>query len=922
MRTVKWIVTGIGFAAVVGVSQTDVGADSPRPEASIRQQVLQAYAQLPLAFIENRGQVDSRVRFYAQGPRYAFHLTRDAAVLSFTEESRGVAVALRFLGANPQVTLDGGDRAPGDVNYFLGNDPSRWHTGLPRYSRVVYRELWPGVDMTIGGQPGTLKYDFRLRPRARIADIQLAYDGAQKLTVDAGGALSIETALGVIRDSRPLAYQIVGGARVPVESGYVIKGNRYGFAVGAYDPGRELVIDPGIEYSTFLGGSSHESAYALAVDGAGNAYVTGITQSPDFPTTSGAFDRTGATNNSLEAFVTKLNATGTALIYSTFLGGGNFEWGRAIAIDAAGNAYVAGQTKSSNFPTTSNAFDRSFNVDTCPRCGIDQYDAFVTKLNASGSALVYSTFLGGFDLDDALAIAVDGSGNAYIGGETGSNNFPTTAGAFDRTRNGAFDAFVTKLNAAGSAVVYSTYLGGLEVEFPTGAAVDGSGSAYVAGVTRSADFPATPGAFDTTHNGLFDVFVTKLNATGSALEYSTFIGGSDFDDAGGLAIDAGRNVYVAGGTSSLDYPTTVGAFDRTNAGGDAFVTKLNSTGTALVYSTFVGGATGSSGASDVIVDASGNAWIAGTTTSADFPTTAGTAFDTTINGGADAFLAQLDAGGAALLHGTFLGGRDTDSATDLAFDPGGNVIVAGETMSTDFPTTAGAFDRVWNGDPLIFWADAFITKFAVGSSLPPQPAPAPAAPTLLSPADGATPTQPVSFDWSDVAHAVSYTIQIDDSSAFTVPLVVEQSVSLSQFSTSGLASVQHWWRVRGVNSDGVAGAWSSVRSFTPQGSSPPPPPATTLPAPTLISPANDARFPPGSTITFDWSDVSGAASYTIQIDDTESFAAPLIVNQTTTTSQFTTSTLPTTRMWWRVRANDANGSPGAWSAVRRFEIKQ
>jgi hypothetical protein len=582
---------------------------------------------------------------------------------------------------------------------------------------------------------------------------------------------------------------------------------------------------------------------------------------------------------------------------------------------------VAGQTKSSDFPTTGSAFDRTFNIDTCPRCGIDQYDAFVAKLNASGSGLVYSTFLGGFDLDDALAIAIDGSGNAYIGGETGSSNFPTTAGAFDTTRNGAFDAFVTKLNASGSALVYSTYLGGLEVEFVVGAAVDASGNAYMAGITRSADFPTTPGAFDTTQNGLFDVFVTKLNATGSALEYSTFIGGLDFDNAGDLAIDAGGNAYVAGATISPDYPTTAGAFDRTLDGGDAFVTKLNPAGSALLYSTFVGG-TDSDGAADVIVDASGNAWITGSTTSADFPTTPGTAFDTTSNGGSDAFLAQLDAGGSALLHGTFLGGASSDWANDLAFDPGGNVIVAGQTMSPDFPTTAGAFDRVWNGDPLIFWGDAFITKFAVGNPLPASPPPAPAAPTLLSPANGATPTQPIAFDWSDVANAVSYTIEIDDWSTFSAPLVVQQSMSVSQFSTGGLATIQHWWRVRGLNSDGVAGAWSSVPTFTPQGGSPPPPPPGTLPAPTLVSPANDARFAPGTTITFDWSDVSGAASYTIQIDDSDSFSAPLIVNQTTTASQFTTSTLPTTRMWWRVRANDASGAPGNWSAVRRFEVKQ
>ncbi len=331
--------------------------------------------------------------------------------------------------------------------------------------------MWPGIDLRLHEQAGTLKYEFRVRAGARSANIRLAYAGATGLSLDGAGALMIGTAMGTLRDVPPVSYQIIGGVRVPVESRYVLHNKNaadaeYGFAVGAgYRPDRELIIDPGIEYSTFLGGSSHELAGGIKVDAAGNAYVAGTTQSPDFPTRPGSFRRTGASSNFSDVFVSKVNAAGTALVYSTFIGGGNFDWGRALAIDAAGNAYVTGQTKSSNFPTTGGAFDRTFNVDTCPRCGINQYDAFVTKLNASGSALVYSTFLGGFDLDDGLGIAVDAAGSAYVTGETASSNFPTTAGAFDRTRNAEFDAFVTKLNAVGSALVYSTYLGGAAVEF-------------------------------------------------------------------------------------------------------------------------------------------------------------------------------------------------------------------------------------------------------------------------------------------------------------------------------------------------------------------------------------------------------------------------------------------------------------------------
>ena len=430
-----------------------------------------------------------------------------------------------------------------------------------------------------------------MRPGARPADIRLAYAGASALRVDDSGRLLIETEMGVLQDSRPVSYQTIAGVRVAVESRYVLNARdageqRYGFAVGAsYQPDHELVIDPGVEYSTLLGGSSDDIAAGIQVDANGNAYVVGTTQSPNFPTTAGAFRRTGAASNFGDVFVTKLNATGTALVYSTFIGGSNFDWGRAIAIDAAGNAYVTGQTKSSNFPTTGGAFDRTFNVDTCPRCGIDQEDAFALKLNAAGSGLVYSTLFGGFDLDDGLAIAVDGSGNAYVAGETGSANFPTTPGAFDTTRNGEFDTFVTKLNATGSALVYSTYLGGTLVEFPSRVAVDAARNVYVLGATRSADFPTTSGAFDTTQNGAFDVFVTKLNSTGSALIYSTFLGGTDFDSAGGLAIDSAGNAYISGGTGSLDFPTTPGSFDTLPDGSEAFVTKLNPTGSALVYST-------------------------------------------------------------------------------------------------------------------------------------------------------------------------------------------------------------------------------------------------------------------------------------------------------------------------------------------------
>jgi hypothetical protein len=791
--------------------------------------LLDAYAKLPLTFVENRGQTNARVRYYAQASRHAFYLTRDEVVLSLMkDETRGLALALRFLGSNPRAVLEGEERAPGEVNYLLGKDAAGWQTKLPHYGQIVYRELWPGVDLRLRDKGGALKYEFRVRPGARPTDIRLAYTGAAGLSVDDSGALLIETELGVLRDSPPVSYQMIAGARVPVESRYVLNKaddarRRYGFAVGAtYRADHELIIDPGVEYSTFLGGSSHEIGAGIQVDANGNAFIVGTTQSPNFPTTAGAFRRTGATSNSLEVFVSKVNPTGTALVYSTFIGGSNFDWGRGIAIDASGNAYVTGQTKSSNFPTTAGAFDRTFNVDTCPRCGIDQYDAFVLKLNAAGSALVYSTFLGGFNLDDGMAIAVDGTGSAYVSGETEAVNFPTTTGAFDRTINGAFDTFVTKLNAAGSALVYSTYLGGAAVEFPSRVAVDANRNLFVTGSTSSANFPTTAGAFDRTANGAFDVFVTKLNAAGSALVYSTFLGGADFDSAGGLDLDSAGNAYLSGGTGSFDFPTTPGAFDTLADGSEAFVTKLNPTGSALVYSTLLGG-TASEGASAVTVDGAGNAWVTGGTSSADFPVIVGAA-DSTYNGMADVFVSELNANGSTLLYSTYLGGSQSESGNDIALDTAGGVYVTGHTYSINYPTTAGAFDTVWNGDLLIFWGDAFVTK--LGSvSTPPSTPPVPEAPTLISPVNGENAVQPITFQWNIASGAASYTIQIDDSSAFSAPLVREQQniTTLLMYATTGLATTQHFWRVRGVNIDGVAGPWSAVRTFTPQEA---PPPAT------------------------------------------------------------------------------------------------
>jgi hypothetical protein len=694
---------------------------SSKPEEAARVRVSETYGRLQLHFEANQGQTDPQVKFLSRGGRHVLFLTPTEAVIVVTtpkqasnnespriggkstrpEGATRTALRMSFLGANPTPQVTGLDELPGRANYFTGNDPTKWRTNSPTYAKVRYQDLYPGTDLVYYGNQRQLEYDFIVRPGADPSRILLGFQGADPLEVDAAGNLVLHTAAGPIRQRKPVVYQKIDGVRRQISGDYVLKGtDQVGFTVAAYDVTRPLVIDPVLVYSTYLGGSLDDEGDGIAVDASGNAYVTGVTGSTNFPTTAGAFDTTP--NSAADAFVTKLNPTGSVLVYSTYLGGSNFDRGFGIAVDAAGDAYVTGVTSSMNFPTTTGAFDTTYNGG--------EKDAFVTKLNATGSALVYSTYLGGSGDDDTgLGIAVDALGSAYVTGVT-STDFPTTMGAFDTTFNGDLDAFVTKLNPAGSALAYSTYLGGSGFDLGFGIAVDALGNAYVTGITDSTNFPTTTGAFDTSLNGSADAFVAKLNPAGSALAYSTYLGGSGLDEGVGIAVDALGNAYVAGVTESTTFPTTAGAFDTTFNGGifDAFVTKLNSLGSGLLYSTYLGGS-GLDLGRGIAVDALGNAYVTGVTESTNFPTTMG-AFDTTLNGVSDAFVTKLNpslVGPASLVYSTYLGGSGRDEGDGIAVDAAGDAYVTGRTGSSNFPTTTGAFDTSFNGS-----ADAFVTKIA------------------------------------------------------------------------------------------------------------------------------------------------------------------------------------------------------------------
>jgi hypothetical protein len=725
---------------------------------SAEAQIEESYGQLPLAFERNRGQTDGRVDFLARASGQTAFLTSTGATLALQpsgEKAKGAALRLGLTGADPAARPVAERPLPGTVNVLRGDDPANWITGAKTFARVRYHDVYPGIDLAwYGTQAGRLEFDFVVRPGAEPSAIGLEIEGARRISLSDSGALRIRTAGGTLVQRPPLAYQWIGGERRRVESRYELSGRHVRVAVGGYDRERPLVIDPVLAYSTYLGGASEDGGQGIAVDAAGNAYITGGTSSVDFPTTVGAFDTT--LDGGSDAFVTKLNTTGSALVYSTYLGGTSFDGANSIAVDVAGNAYVAGVTTSTDFPTTALAFDTTFNGAT---------DAFVTKLNTNGSALLYSTYLGGTANDDGRGIGIDGLGNAYLTGDTASGDFPTTAGASDTTANGGDDAYVTKLNSAGSAVVYSTYLGGASSDAGTGIALDAAGNAYVAGFTTSTDFPTTAGAFDTTANGATDAFVTKLNTTGSALLYSTYLGGTSADQSlFGVAVDAAGDAYLTGFTQSANFPTTAGAFDTTLGGiQDAFVTKLDPTGSSLVYSTYLGGSDSDLGRG-LAIDPAGNAYVAGFTNSANFPTTAG-AFDTTANGGGDAYFTKLNTTGSALVYSTYLGGASGDTGLGIAVDAAGSAYLTGETGSTDFPTTPGAFDRTANGA-----GDAFVSKFGAG--------PGPAATLTLAP--------PAATNDVGTQHCVTATVK-DAAGNPTPGITVRFSVSGS-VTTSGSAT--------------------------------------------------------------------------------------------------------------------------------------
>jgi hypothetical protein len=648
-----------------------------------------------LVFVPNAGQSDPAVRFQAAGRAASLFFAADEVVVALPGDRPDAAARLlrvRFDGAGPR-SLDGAARLPGVVNFLLGDDPAGWRTGLPAYGAVVYRELYGGIDLHYDGAGGQLESTFDVTPGADPGRIRWRYTGAESVRLDARGDLEIRLPgepAAAVRERAPQAWQERAGQRVPVSASFdVAPDGTVGFALGAYDRSLALTIDPVIVFSTYLGGSIADQPWGLALDPQGNAYIAGYTASSNFPTLNAYQPNSGGQG---DAFVSKFGPNG-ALIYSTYLGGNYIDYALAIAVDAQGSAYVVGWTGSSDFPVV-NAYEPSYQGG---------WDGFVTKLAPSGQSLVYSTYLGGSGADNGAAIAVDAGGGAYVAGETQSTDFPL-ANAFQSQLGGSQDAFVTRLAPAGNALVYSSYLGGaFGGERGQGIAVNQAGEAHVTGFTTAGDFP-TVNPFQGNLRGTWDVFVTKFSSAGNTLVYSTFLGGDDeeYVDIGqAIAVDAAGTAYVTGFTGSYFFPT-LNAYQPFYGGQvDVFASKFDGAG-QLLYSTFLGGDNSETG-NAIAVDGAGRFYVAGLTISRNFPVV--DPLQLSLRGFEDLFLTQFSADGATVSFSTYLGGgvsgREEYGATGVAVDSLGTIYVGGMSSTTDFPVVnayqpgnMGSYDAV------------------------------------------------------------------------------------------------------------------------------------------------------------------------------------------------------------------------------------
>jgi hypothetical protein len=742
---------------------------------------------LPLAFEPNQGQSSDAVKYVAHGARYNVFFTPSETVLVLGAPSRSKSaqsqaanpvdvLRMSLAGANASADFVAVGQLSGKSNYLIGQ-PENWHTSIPNFKRILQQQVYPGIDISYHGTEGQLEEDFVVSPGSDPRAIRLAFEGAKTIRTNASRELMITLDGGAVTFRRPVAYQEMNGSKRLVSANYaLLKDGHVGFRLGDYDPRLPLVIDPILSYSTYLGGSNIDGANAIAVAPDNTAFITGGTYSVDFPTTHQLQPTHGGPDDFFrDAFVVKLSADGSKVLYSTYIGGALEDVGNGIAVDSFGDAYVAGSTESFDFPVPSTI--PSFN----PECGGDGKcgaswnaggllvrNGFVIKLNPEGTLPLYSGFIGYNENVIGQSIAVDGNQIAYVTGQVGQYivpsvpvappkecppPFPITGpltttpipfclplpqppleipgptAAQQTHGGGAIDGYLLKISATGNTILYSTYLGGSNEDAGLAVAVDANANAYVTGLTYSANFPVTPGALQGTNIGAGDAFLVKVDTVGGTELYSSFLGGSGLDQGNGIVVDKSGNAYIAGTTAStastLGFTPPAGAFQPNCAlnssgvcEGDAFVAKFNpslSGPASLIYFTYLGGSH-ADGGQGIAIDLAGNAYVTGSTVSTDFPV-AGAVFQPKFGGGnADAFITKLNPTGTALAYSGYLGGTDTDIGYGIAIDTGGNAYVAGQTCSLDFPL-ANPEQNASGGN-----CDAFVSKVSILNGIQLNPA--------------------------------------------------------------------------------------------------------------------------------------------------------------------------------------------------------
>jgi Beta-propeller repeat len=667
--------------------------------------------QLPAYFAENKGQAAADVRFVLrkEGGTASFSGTGIAIDLP-----SGAPLRVHFEKPLPSLVVEGRQKLAAKANFFEGSDRAKWQSGVALYEQIAYRELWPGVEAVYTTSSQYFKSEFRVAKGYDAGVIRWSYGPNSILRVEKDGSLAVRQGEDTVYEAAPEIYQMIGDKRVPVRGEYQVSADGIaGFRLGEYDQDRELVIDPVITFSSLLGGVGQDNGTAIATDAYGNMIIAGWATSSNFPATGAARQR--ISGGGVDAFVAKFGGSGNNLIFCTYLGGSGDDRAFGVAVDHSGSVYVTGRTSSSNFPVTAGV-QRTFG-------GVK--DAFVTKLNDSGSQIIYSTYLGGNDVDTGNGIAVDAQGYAYVIGDTVSVNFPVING-YKSQLTGGQDAFVARLNPAGTLLMFSTYLGGHGIDHGAAITVNASGYIFITGSTYSVDFPVSF-PVQQFSGGNQDAFVAELTPGGNVLVFSTYLGGSGgtsglSEEGTGIVLDSAGNIFVVGTTSSLNFPVTSGALQSTFGGGntDAFVVQYDPTGRSITYASYLGGS-GLEAGNGIAVDAFGYVTAVGYTSSGDFPNVR--AIQKNYAGNYDGFVTKFHFSGHTwtLVNSTYLGGNGSDSAAGVVVDNLGNALVTGYTSSTDFPTQALAVNGSALYQPYNYGtANAFATKisnpYSVGAS--------------------------------------------------------------------------------------------------------------------------------------------------------------------------------------------------------------